>query len=196
MFVRFRQNRRRLQYSLIETRRADGKLRYEHIARLRAVPIQPSIADRITFWGVLHQRLGKLSNRASQETLGKLIETTADDERLWSTLHDMFASTAADQKELPADTQSANAVGKAAAADAAATAERVKERFAKIDRGENMEAGLRKPPTYEDAERILLAAGFMKRGIRHVEHLANLFDELEHRGIKQAIFLGRVEQAL
>jgi hypothetical protein len=120
MFVRFRQSRRRLQCSLIETRRTDGKVRHEHVAGLGAVPIDPSIADRIAFWSVLHQRLGELSNRFSHETHGKLIgqiharipmptadeqrqlqkENAEADERLWSSLHDMSASAAADHKDL------------------------------------------------------------------------------------------------
>lgn len=37
MFVRFRQTRKRLQASIIETRRADGKVRHEHIAGLGSV---------------------------------------------------------------------------------------------------------------------------------------------------------------
>jgi hypothetical protein len=90
---------------------------HEHVAG--------SIADRVAFWGALHQRLGKLSNRFSHETHGKLIgqiharipmptvdeqrqlqkENAEADEQLWSTLHDMNASTAADHKELVATAQ-------------------------------------------------------------------------------------------
>jgi hypothetical protein len=127
MFVRFRQSRRRLQCSLIETRRADGKVRHEHIAGLGAVPVDPSIADRVACWAALHQRLGKLSNRFSHETHGKLIgqvharipmptvdeqrqlqkENAEADERLWSSLQDLEAATAADQKALIETTQRA-----------------------------------------------------------------------------------------
>jgi len=74
MFVRFRQSRRRLQCSLLETRRVDGKVRHEHIASLGTIEIPPSIADRAAFWGALLQRLGKLSNRLSHQTHGKLFE--------------------------------------------------------------------------------------------------------------------------
>jgi hypothetical protein len=41
MFVRFRETGRRLQCSLIETRRANGKVQHEHIGSLGAVPISP-----------------------------------------------------------------------------------------------------------------------------------------------------------
>jgi hypothetical protein len=37
MFVRFRQTPRRLQASLVETRRSNGKVRHEHIASLGSV---------------------------------------------------------------------------------------------------------------------------------------------------------------
>jgi hypothetical protein len=54
MFVRFRALRRRLQASLIETRRAAGTVRHEHIASLGAVDAGLSVADRVAFW----QQLG------------------------------------------------------------------------------------------------------------------------------------------
>jgi hypothetical protein len=62
-----------VQCSLIETRRVDGKVWLEHVARLCTIEIPPSIADRAAFWGELHQRRGKLSNRFGSETHGKLI---------------------------------------------------------------------------------------------------------------------------
>jgi hypothetical protein len=54
MFVRFRQTRRKLQASLAETRRIDGRVRHEHIASFGSVPAPPSIAERIAFWKQLH----------------------------------------------------------------------------------------------------------------------------------------------
>jgi hypothetical protein len=73
MFVRFRQSRRRLQCSLIETRRVDGNVRHEHIASLGTIEIPPSIADRVAFWAALHPRLFKLSNRIRAGAQGKVI---------------------------------------------------------------------------------------------------------------------------
>lgn len=196
MFVRFRQSRRRLQCSLIETRRVDGKVRHEHIASLGAIPIEPSIADRIVFWPALHQRLAKLSNRFSPETHGKLIgqiharipmptadeqrqlqkENAQADEQFWSTFQDMTESTAADHKELAATAQRTIAASEAAAKDAAAKVDQARERLAKIERGEDVQGGLGRPMTYEQAERIMGA-------IRNSAHLAALLDELERRGI-------------
>jgi hypothetical protein len=63
MFVRFRQTARRLQASLIATRREGGKVRHEHVAGLGSVPLLPSPADRFAFWAKLHQRLATLANR-------------------------------------------------------------------------------------------------------------------------------------
>jgi hypothetical protein len=205
MFVRFRQSRRRLQCSLIETRRVDGKVRHEHVAGLGAVPIEPSIVDRVAFWAALHQRLGKLSNRFSHETHGKLIgqvharllmptadeqrqlqkENAQADERFWSTLQDMHASTATDHKELAAKAQRSAADGEAAARDAEANAERAKERLTKVERGEDVQGGLGRPMTYGQTERMLLDVGLTKGDIKHMRRTAVLHHELERLGIEQ-----------
>ena len=67
MFVRFRQAGHKLQASLIETRRVDGKVRHEHIAGLGSIILPPSVTERITFWQRLHDRLAKLANRVDPE---------------------------------------------------------------------------------------------------------------------------------
>ena len=63
MFVRFRQSANRLQLSLVESCRVGVKVRHEHVASLGAIGMSPSVADRVAFWGRLHERLAKLSNR-------------------------------------------------------------------------------------------------------------------------------------
>src|SRR5271165_4039590 len=73
MFVRFRETARRLQASLTETRRHDGKVRHEHVAGLGSLPLAPSAADRITFWTKLHQRLDALSNRVDAAQRGAIL---------------------------------------------------------------------------------------------------------------------------
>jgi hypothetical protein len=60
MFVHFRETARRLQASLVATRRIDGRVRHEHVAGLGSVPGSPSPADRIAFSTKLHQRLDGL----------------------------------------------------------------------------------------------------------------------------------------
>jgi hypothetical protein len=73
MFVRFRQSPRRLQLSLVETRRTDGKVRHEHIASLDAIAAPPTAAGRIQFWTRLHERLGRLSNRLNREAQAQVL---------------------------------------------------------------------------------------------------------------------------
>ena len=120
MFARFRQSGRRLQVSLVETRRLDAKVRHEHVASLGSIAVPPSVADRVAFWNRLHQRLARLSNRIDAETQGKILgavhgriampmideiralqlENAEADERFWSTLQDMHESTAAEHVAL------------------------------------------------------------------------------------------------
>jgi hypothetical protein len=73
VFVRFRYTGNRLQVSLVETHRVDGKVRHEHVASLGSVPLPPSIADRVAFWSRLHERLAKLSNRLGPDLHGKVL---------------------------------------------------------------------------------------------------------------------------
>jgi hypothetical protein len=47
MFTRFRQTRHRLQVSLVETRRLNGKVRHEHVASLGSIETPPSVPERI-----------------------------------------------------------------------------------------------------------------------------------------------------
>jgi hypothetical protein len=73
MFARLRQTPNRLQVSLVEGRRVDGKVRHRHVAMLGSIPGPWEIADRITFWLELHQRLGRLSNQISAADLHKVM---------------------------------------------------------------------------------------------------------------------------
>jgi hypothetical protein len=74
MSVRFRQSRRRLQCSLIETRRVDGKVRREHVAGLGAVPIEPSIAARRILGG-------GLSKPITRQNFERTLHDAAEEER-------------------------------------------------------------------------------------------------------------------
>lgn len=71
MFVRFRPTAYRLQATLVETRRVDGRVRHEHIASFGSVEMPPSVEDRIAFWQRLHERLAKLSNRVDARAHAK-----------------------------------------------------------------------------------------------------------------------------
>ena len=63
MHVRARLHRRRIQISLVDTRRGDGKVQQEHIASLGSVPPEMTPADRLAFSTQVHPRLARLNNR-------------------------------------------------------------------------------------------------------------------------------------
>ena len=73
MLVRFRETAAGLQGSLVETRRIDGKVRYEHVASFGSVPAPPSVADRIALWRRVYETLAELADRIDAETQGKII---------------------------------------------------------------------------------------------------------------------------
>jgi hypothetical protein len=118
MFIRFRQTPHRLQVSIVETRRVDGKVRHEHVASLGSIETPPTVADRVAFWQRINDRLAKLSNRVDMATQGKMrgdlhgrvpmvtpdeqralqLENAEAEDRFWSGLHDVHASTVADHK--------------------------------------------------------------------------------------------------
>jgi hypothetical protein len=61
IFARFRQSHSRLQISLVDTRRLNGKVVHEHLASLGSIIMPPSVADRVTFWQRLREphQIGK-----------------------------------------------------------------------------------------------------------------------------------------
>jgi hypothetical protein len=213
MFVRFRQTKYRLQVSLIETRRVDGKVHAEHVAQLGSVEIPLTIESRLAFWQRLHERLAKLSNRVDATMHGKVLgavharipmvtldeqrakqlENTESDERFWAAQSDMYQATADDQKGLAATVAQAIASMQNAAADAAVKATAAKERAERIKKGEDVPGGLGKPLTYEDIERSFREAG-MTSDLRHIERVGELhrlvgddgFKEI-HRAINEAL---------
>jgi hypothetical protein len=74
MFARFRENPRRLQVSVVETRRiSPARVRHEHVASLGSIALPLTVAGRIEFWRRLHERLVRLSNRIDSRAQGKLL---------------------------------------------------------------------------------------------------------------------------
>ena len=73
MFVRFRETATRLQMSVTETRRLNGRVQNEHVASFGSVPLPLTVPDRIEFWRRLHDRLAKLSNRIDAATQAKIL---------------------------------------------------------------------------------------------------------------------------
>src|SRR5271156_3178276 len=72
MFVRFRQQGNRLQASLMQTRRAAGRMLTEHIASLGSVDAEVSVRERLAFWLKLPDRLARLGNRVGPDEHGKI----------------------------------------------------------------------------------------------------------------------------
>jgi hypothetical protein len=195
MFVRFRETKSRLQVSLAESRRVDGRVQYEHVAQLGSIEAPPTVEDRIAFWQRLHERLSKLSNRLDAATQGKVLgdiharipmvtldeqralklENAEAEQRFWAQLQDMHESRASDHQHLAAITERAVAEGKTRAADAGAKAAAAKDRAERLRNGEDVPGGLGKPPM--DAERIAREAGMTADDIRHALMMAELPDE-------------------
>jgi hypothetical protein len=73
MLVHFRETPYGLAMSLVETRRENGRVRHEHVARLGSIETPPSVASRIEFWRGLHERLAQVSSRLDAETRGKVL---------------------------------------------------------------------------------------------------------------------------
>ena len=161
MFVRFRRNKSRVQVSLVETRRIDGKVRHEHVASFGSVEWPPSAEARIAFWQRLHERFATLSNRIDATTQAQLLGeiharipmVTLDeqralqlrnaeaDERFWSSLHDMHAGTVEDHKGLAASVERKVVEGQAEMAKAATHRDTAKERRERLERGEDVPGG-------------------------------------------------------
>jgi hypothetical protein len=112
MFVRFRQQGRRLQASLMQTRRVSGKMRSEHIASLGSVDAELSVVQRLAFWAKLPERLARLGNRVGLDDQAKVYaalhsripmvtpdeqraiqeKNAEDDERFWDATSALRAS--------------------------------------------------------------------------------------------------------
>jgi hypothetical protein len=69
MFVRFRQQHRRLQANLMQTRRVAGKMQSEHIASLGTVDADVSARERLAFWAKLPESASLASEIASAPTI-------------------------------------------------------------------------------------------------------------------------------
>jgi hypothetical protein len=174
MFVRFRQPLHRLQVSLAETRRIDGRVRQSHVAALGAIDIGLSPADRIAFWTKLHQRLDALSNRIDATTQrgtifaathARIPMPTLDDQqtvqlerarkaaRFWEMLAGSYADDIEGHKGLLASTQRAIAAREPLVADTRAKAQAAKDRLARVEKGEAVD-GIGAPLTRKDILKI------------------------------------------
>jgi hypothetical protein len=73
MFVRSRLQCHRLQLSIVDTNRVDGRVRSTHIAALGSVPSDMSVPGRAAFWGQAERRVDKLGNQLDKATREKLL---------------------------------------------------------------------------------------------------------------------------
>lgn len=193
MFVRFRPTARRLQVSLVETRRVEGKVRHEHIGALGSIETPQSVEGRIAFWQRLHERLAKLGNRVDPTTQGKVLgdvharipmvtldqqralqlERAEADERFWGGLRDMHQEQVEGHGQLVATADAAIAHGKAAAGAAAAKATAAKDRVERLKRGDDVPGGIGKAFTREDFERICRENGIDPEHCVRVNDICN-----------------------
>jgi hypothetical protein len=191
MFARFRESPRRLQVSVVETRRVEGKVRHEHVASLGSIGLPLSVPDRIEFWLRLHERLMRLSNRIDGSTQIKVldaiharipmvtpdeqralqIENAEADARLWGSLHDMHQEQVEGHKGLAGKVERTIAENEKATAQARERRDTAQNRLERLKNGENVQGGIHKPITREDLDRILREAGMTTADIRHCETL-------------------------
>jgi hypothetical protein len=195
MFVRFRQTGRRLQVSLIETRRHDGKVKHEHVASLGAVPLDPTLADRTAFWTGLHPKLSRLGNRLDAAALGPVLaaiharipmptqddrqasqlDAVREDARQRQFLADATDDLLAGQREIVAIAQRKLAELEETAKARKAEAETAQARVAKAERGEDI-GPFSRPLT---AEEVLKAMGWTQADQRN----ADLLNKIEQLGL-------------
>jgi hypothetical protein len=74
MHIRARLQHRRLQISVVHSRRTGGKVRQQHIASLGSVSPDMTAQDRLTFWQQVQGRLTRLGNRLDKATKAKLLD--------------------------------------------------------------------------------------------------------------------------
>jgi hypothetical protein len=138
MFIKFRQSGRRLNVSLVETRRRDGKVRNHHVAALGSIVTEPTVADRVAFWNRAGERLEALGNRlgpeadkieaalyerspipTAEELRALQIENAHAEQRMFKTIVGIHGATAARHKAVATaataqSTESATAAAKGA----------------------------------------------------------------------------------
>ena len=185
MFVRSRQQGHRLQASLMQSRRAAGKVRTEHVGALGSVDAAGSVRERVAFWAKVHDRLAALGNRVSADEHPKILgalhsripmptlediravqdETFADDERFWGSMEDMNASHIEGLRGHIALADSKIAAVEPEVAKAAEKVEVARNKRERLKRGESVAGGLRKGQI--DADAILRAASWTPRDFRH-----------------------------
>jgi len=191
MHVRARLHRRRIQISLVNTRRVDGKVRQEHIASLGSVPPEMTPADRLAFWTQVHPRLARLDNRLDQAALAKVmgelhakvpmvaigdpdltagkIEIAEHNAAVWTTVREHTLATVEEKRKLVAKLNAEMAEHEKLAADTAAYAAEDRRKVERLKAGEDVDVG--KPI---DFHAILKATGLSEADILHAQTVGAL----------------------
>ena len=191
MFVRFRLQGNRLHVSLVQSRRAAGKVHAEHIGALGSVDADVSVRSRLAFWAKLPRRLAALGNRLSADEHPKIYaalhsripmvtpdeqravqeESFKDDERFWDSMRDLSASHIEGHKAQIALTEAKIAEMEPEVAKAAEKVEAARNRPEKLQRGEDVAGGLGKRL---DLRALIKAAGLTPSMVRRAQLFASL----------------------
>lgn len=183
MFVRFRQqSSRRLQVSLVEKRRVDGKVRYEHIGSLNAVRLPLSPETRLEFWEKLHPRLARLANRLDSDGQAKVLaavharipmvtgderralqlEAAKNEAKFWEVMQGSNEEMSTGHRDLAAIAERKSVETKEAAADAAKHFAAAKDRIARLESGEDIGGA-----TKIDLRQLFRSVGVTDNDMRH-----------------------------
>jgi hypothetical protein len=191
MHIRSRLHHRRLQISLIDTRRNDGEVRQEHVASLGSVPPDPGVQDRLAFWTKVHPRLARLDNRLDPATRGRImgelhelvpmvpldaavadkVNIAAGNVRQSAAMRDMFQETVDAKKAMVAKLERDIAEGEAHVAEMAAIVERDQDKLRRLEAGEDVPV---LAISYAAVRAMLKRAGWTRSDINRAERMAEL----------------------
>jgi hypothetical protein len=201
MHIRSRLHHRRLQISLIDTRRIDGRVRQEHVAALGSVPPDMSVQDRVAFWTKLHPRLSRLDNRLDPSTrariMGELhkivpmvppdaaiagkVETAKRNVKTSTAPREMFQATINEQKAMLVKLQRDIAAGEAHVAEMADAVKRDEDKLSRLEAGEDV-------PVAKELDAAAIRALLKEVGwTRSDEHRARRMAMLDEEGHAELI---------
>src|SRR5215471_6301036 len=158
MFTRFRTTLRRLQVSIVETRRAAGRVHHEHVGGLGSARLPLSVETRLEFWEKLHPRLARLANRVDSEAQTKILaavhapipmvtgeerralqlEAAKDEAKFWEVMQKTNEEMSVGHRALAAMAERTSIETKQAAKDAAKHFTAAKDRIDRLGRGEDI----------------------------------------------------------